>query len=78
MGWIISKKPSILATDTPSWENLQDPQGFFPDFYAAGILMLAPLAGLGKVEKPKVRLTALPLKVEGVAASPCRVIVKED
>ncbi|MDR1619334.1 MAG: cyclase family protein [Clostridiales bacterium] len=79
MHWIIEKQPSILATDTPAWENLgEDPEGFFPDFYAANILMLVPLCNLDAVTKPRVKLTALPLKVEGVAASPCRVIIKED
>ncbi len=78
MKWIVDRKPSILATDTPSWENLKDPQGFFPMFYEADILMLAPLINLGEVTKPRVRLTALPLRVEGVAASPCRTVIMED
>lgn len=49
MKWIIDRKPSILATDTPAWENLHEPGGFFPEFYAADILMLAPLCGVSAV-----------------------------
>lgn len=79
MKWIISKQPSILATDTPAWENLGDsPEGFFPEFYAANILMLVPLCNLDKVTKPRVKLTALPLKVKGVAASPVRAVIVEE
>ena len=78
MKWIIDQKPSILATDTPAWENLKNPQGFFPEFYRANILMLVPLTNLGKVTKPRCRITALPLRVEGVAASPCRAVIVED
>ncbi|MEG1514932.1 MAG: cyclase family protein [Clostridia bacterium] len=78
MMWIIAQKPSILATDTPAWENLKQPQGFFPAFYEAGILMLAPLTNLGAVTQRRVTMTALPLRVQGVAASPCRVVIVED
>lgn len=78
MKWIIDHKPSILATDTPAWENLSDPGGFFPEFYAANILMLAPLANIGAVTKSRVKITLLPLRVEGCAACPCRVVIAED
>ena len=80
MQWIISQKPSILATDTPAWENLtgETQEGFFPDFYAANILMLAPLCNLDKVTQPRVKLTALPLNIKGVAASPVRAVIVEE
>ena len=78
MKWIIDQKPSILATDTPAWENLKDPGGFFPEFYAADILMLAPLCNVFDVSASRAKITILPLKVEGCAASPCRVVIAEE
>ena len=78
MKWIIDQRPSILATDTPAWENLSDPGGFFPEFYAADILMLAPLYGLGQASNGRGKITILPLKVAGCAAAPCRVVLTQD
>jgi len=77
MKWLIEKKPSIIASDTPAWENLSDPQGFFPEFYANNILMLAPLVNLSQVTAPRCAITILPLPIEEVAAAPVRAIVTE-
>jgi arylformamidase len=78
MMWLINKKPSILGTDTPSWEDLDDPAGFFPSFYAENILMLAPTANLKAITKPRVKLTVLPIKIENSCAAPCRAVIIED
>jgi len=78
MQLIISKNPSILATDTPAWDNYDDPSDFFPDFYAANILMLAPLYNLDEVKKPRVRISVLPLRFDNVSASSCRAFNTED
>lgn len=78
MMWIISHQPSIFATDTPAWDNFADPQGFFPAFYAADILMVAPLANLTAVTKPRVKLTVLPIKADNSCAAPCRAVIIED
>lgn len=78
MDWLIAKKPAILGGDSARWENLEQPQGFFPDFYAADILMAGPLVNLEGVTAPRCRLTALPLKIAGTCASPARVLVTED
>ena len=78
MKWIIDHEPSILATDTPAWECLSDPGGFFPEFYAKDILMLVPLCNVAKVKAKRAKITALPLRVEGCAACPCRVVIAEE
>lgn len=78
MMWILSKKPSILASDTPAWDDFSNPQGFFPSFYASDILMVAPLANLGEVTKAKAKFTVLPIKVDNSCAAPCRAIIIED
>ena len=75
MQWLIGQKPFLLSSDMPRWENLENPQGFFPDFYAADILMLAPTVRLEEIDRPYVRLTVLPLYAEGTCCCPCRAVV---
>ncbi len=72
---LIEKKPSILGSDFPRWDNLANPQNFFADFYAADILMLAPVINLEKCPALGGRLTALPLKAEKTSCAPCRAIL---
>ena len=78
MEWIVEKRPFLLGADMPRWENLERPEGIFPIFYAADILMLAPLVipeGLG--DGP-LSLTVLPIRVAGTCCAPCRAILKGD
>ena len=77
MEYIVSKKPFLLGTDFARWENLDNPEGFFPMFYDADILMLAPCVNLEKIQSEKVKLTALPLHIEKTCCAPCRAFVKE-
>ncbi len=77
MEWLVSKKPSILASDVPRWENLEKPEGFFEMFYKADILMLAPLVNLEKAGTKNISLTALPLNVTDTSCAPCRAVIKE-
>ncbi len=72
---LIEKKPAILGSDFPRWDNLANPQNFFADFYAADILMLAPVINLEKCPATGGRLTALPLKAEKTSCAPCRAIL---
>jgi len=78
MRWLIDKKPFILGGDSPRWENMQKPEGFFPDFYQANILMLAPCVNLEQVTAPRCKLTALPLKVSRTSCAPCRSVIIEE
>jgi len=78
MAWFISKKPFMLGGDTARWENLEKPEGFFPDFYAADILMIGPLVDLERVKAPRCRLTVLPLKVPRTSCAPSRVVITVD
>ena len=77
MQWLIGKKPYILGGDSARWENLEEPQGFFPDFYAADILMLGPCVNLEKVQSHAVKLTALPMKIVRTSCAPCRAVLIE-
>jgi len=76
MKMLISKKPYLLGTDFPRWDNLSRPQGFWQEFYDADILMLAPLTNLESAQNKKALLTALPIKVEKTCCAPCRAILK--
>lgn len=77
MEWLISKRPYLLGSDVPRWENLENPQGFFPKFYKSNILMLAPCVNLEQVKKDRVQLTVLPLKIAGTSTVPCRAVIIE-
>lgn len=77
MDWLLQKKPVILGSDSSRWENLEQPQGFFGDFYAANVLMLAPLVNLEQVPFTRCSLTALPIKVAGTCATPVRAVLTE-
>ncbi len=74
---MIAHKPFLLATDSCAWESREDPQGFFPEFYEADILMLAPVILPDEIPA-HCTLTALPIKVEGTSCAPCRAYVKWD
>ena len=78
MSWFISKKPFILGGDCARWENLEKPEGIFPDFYAADILMLGPLVNTEQVMAPRCSLTVLPLKVPRTSCAPCRAVICVD
>jgi kynurenine formamidase len=76
MMWLISKKPYLLGSDFPRWENLENMQGFFPEFYKSNILMLAPCINIEKINAEKVKLTALPINIKGTSCVPCRAFVQ--
>ncbi|HHW49288.1 MAG TPA: cyclase family protein [Clostridiaceae bacterium] len=78
MMWLIEKKPFILGSDFARWDNLQKSEEFFQKFYEANILMLAPCVNLNRVTKPRVKLTALPLKICGTSCAPCRAVIIEE
>lgn len=76
MEWIAAKKPFILGADLPRWENLEKPEGIFPIFYDADILMLAPLVIPEELDCRGTTLTVLPIRVTGTCCAPCRAILK--
>lgn len=76
--WLIKKRPVLLGSDFPRWDHLTKSERFFPEFYEADILMLAPCVNLETVRRPDVRLTVLPLHISGTSAVPCRAILMEE
>ncbi|MBE6928969.1 MAG: cyclase family protein [Ruminococcaceae bacterium] len=77
---IIALAPFLLGSDIPAWENRDDPQNFFESFYAADILMLAPVVRLEDVpaDAENLRLTALAPAIEGTSCVPCRAVLRWD
>jgi len=78
MEWIVSKKPFLLGGDLARWENLDNPQNFFPLFYDSNILMLAPCVGLEQMQSVCAKLTVLPLHIPQTCCAPCRAILCEE
>lgn len=78
MEWVVSKKPFIFGSDIPRFEIVEKPQGLFDIFAPANILLFGPAVNLDKIKTPKVKLTALPLKIEGTCCTPCRAVITEE
>lgn len=78
MHWIIDKKPFMLATDTPAWDNYENPAGYMGDFYDGNILMMVPLVNMDQVTQKRVKITVMPLKADDGAAAPVRTVIIED
>jgi len=76
--WILQQGLGLLGCDSPLWDSRRAPANFFPKFFQSDVLLLAPLINLFAVQRTRVRLLTLPLKVAGVCAAPCRAIVMED
>ena len=77
MNWLLSKKPFIIGSDSPRWNTWRNRRGS-SDFYAADVLMLAPMVKLEEVPFVRCRLTALPLKVSNTCCAPVRVVLEAE
>lgn len=74
MHWLLERRPSLIGSDSPRWENDAGDEGIFPPFFEADILMLAPLVNLEKLPAARGKLTVLPLHVKGTSAAPSRAV----
>ena len=76
--YLCSKKISFLGVDTPLIENLENPYRPVVKLFEANpqMLLLAPLLiETSQVKTGIYQLSALPLKIENVSASPCRPVL---
>lgn len=78
MQWLVDQKPFLMGSDFPTWDNVQQTQGFWDVFYNSDTLMLAPCVNLEEVGGPTAKLTVLPIKVEKTCCVPCRAILKAE
>lgn len=76
--WILDRQVALLGGDTPRYDSPHNPQNFFPKFFQTEILLLAPLVNMDQVQKPRGKLTALPLKIKDACASPVRALWIEE
>jgi kynurenine formamidase len=76
--YLVSKKPFILAGDTPHYDNVDNEQGTWELIYGNDILIVAPLVNIEKITTFKVKLYVCPLKILNTEGLPCRVIIKEE
>ena len=73
--WLVDQGIDILAGDWAVFDNLESPQGVCDPLDAAGGMLLAPLANLTQIPRTRVKLIAVPLRLEGLCASPCRPFI---
>jgi kynurenine formamidase len=76
--YLLDKKPILLSSDFPAWENTLHPEGFLKRMYDSGVQVLVSCINVEKVEKYKVKLIALPLRVENVCMCPARAVIIEE
>lgn len=76
--YLLDKKPILVGSDFANWENSLKREGFIPRLYKSEAVILVGCANLDKVNKFKVKLTALPINVENVCMCPARAVVIEE
>ena len=72
--WIIDTGAKLLVADI--YESDSDPQDVFPDLFAAGVATVCHAVNLHLLTRPRLRLTALPLRFPGVTQLPCRLLAE--
>ncbi len=75
MDWLLSMSPFLIGADSPRWDNLKSPQGFWENFFDSGTLLLAPVINIEQVKARTCRLIVLPLKLTGTSAAPSRAVL---
>lgn len=72
--WIIETGVHLLVSDV--YESDVQAQGVFQDLFARGISTVCCPVNLHQLTSPQVRITALPLRQEGVTQLPCRLLAE--
>jgi arylformamidase len=83
--WLLEQSFSLLGVDVPCIQSpypLPDGARYEGNMllpvFKKGVLLLAPLVNLDKVQVPRGELMAFPLCIEGVSGAPCRAFFRED
>lgn len=71
--WIIDSGCHLLASDVYESKSLH---GVFNELFAHGISTICCPINLHLIDRPRVRLTALPIRFPGVTQLPCRILVE--
>jgi kynurenine formamidase len=78
--WCVAKNVQILGIEPPSVadvNNLAEVTEIHHILLRGGIVIVEGLTNLDKIEKSKVELIALPLKIKKGDGAPCRVVAIE-
>jgi arylformamidase len=76
---LLEKQISILCSDMVSYDDPREQNmPLLRKIFEKGMLILGTVVGLDQITKNKIKLIALPLRLKGVSASPCRTIVIQD
>ena len=74
VAWAVDRRPSIIASDAASWYDGVEEPSFWPMLLQSGTLVIGSLVNLSEIGVPRLRLIALPMKIRGAVAAPCRLI----
>jgi kynurenine formamidase len=81
--WLLDQPFSLLGVDVPCIQSpwpLPDGEQYDGNMllpvFKRGILLLAPLVNLDKVQVTRGELMVFPLRVEGVSGAPCRAVFR--
>lgn len=83
--WLLEQPFALLGVDVPciqspwpsSDASAQAGGNMLLPVFEKGILLLAPLINLDRIQGERGELIALPLRVEGLSGAPCRAIFRE-
>ena len=75
MSWLLAKVPFLLGADSPRWDHLEKPQGFWEKLFASGTLLLAPVVNIEQIKVKTCKLVVLPLKLSSICAAPARAVL---
>ncbi|HTZ38796.1 MAG TPA: cyclase family protein [Syntrophales bacterium] len=79
--WCVERKVNLIGVEPLSVSNVNNMaelQEIHRILLGGGIVVVEGLCNLEQIEKPKVKIIALPLKIEGGDGAPARVIAIED
>jgi kynurenine formamidase len=79
--WCVKRKVSLIGVEPPSVASLTDMQELqevHRVLLGGGIIVVEGLCNLEEISKPRVKIIALPLKIEGGDGAPARVIAIEE
>jgi len=74
--WIIDSGFHLLVSDV--YESDSDPQKVFNDLFAAGVSTVCCPINLHRIDRPIVKLTALPLRFAKATQLPCRLLAETE
>lgn len=81
--WVLDKDISIFGIDVPcieaSWSEGDEEEkgGLLSEMFKRGVLLVAPLVNLDRIEADRGTLFCIPLAVKGTSGAPARVLFME-